>query len=455
MGNTAKAFRGPRQRTWHPPRWLCACIAGALSLPSITFSQVPTFDELKADYVENLRACGDLRVTWTVQTRMTKDSVENMRAEQALLQEAVSSGVEDDVRRAVRERLDEIEAALPDGDASDVEIQANYDLWTDHQGLQLRSPSAYHEFDGKFPDAPVVEASDLVESYSEFSVLSWPGNGEPATVWPGLKPESPIKRGVISQRTPAKLDTVQFPPLGYIHAAWGHETQSHLIDRFFFEEHSQNTVESTSVPGDEARKAWLVRRSSTDAPRGPILEAVIDPQRGFIPVRIRRFVLQRDDSEFDVDTCECELIKEVTPGVWYPRRSTIRRFEQDYRAGAEKTGEGVPSLLSRVESWVVQRVTPGADMSLANYRVGLPDMTLYYDEQSGKHRLAGGSDEDAEKVMDQLAAQRSAQTQEGVIPLDEPQPRRDAWIWLVVANVCGVLVLLTLWSLRRRANRSS
>jgi|GEM_PF-4250037 len=452
MHNSAIPRKHRTRTAWPPTHWLYTCILGVLSCTSPAFSQVPTFDELKAGYVQNLRACGTLRVTYTVRTRITKDSVENLRAEQAILQEAVSNGIDGDVLQAARDRLDEIAAALPQGKATDVVVHDAYDLWTDHQGLQLRTPSPYHDFDGQFPDAPIVAPSDLVDSYPEIAVMSWPGDGQTATVWPGLKPDSPIKHGVVSQHTPADLTTARFPPLGYTRETWGHITQWHPIDQFFFADYPQNTVVSTVLQAGEDREAWLVRRIPPGSPRGPFLEAVIDPKRGFIPVSIRRFVLQRDDSEFDLDTCLSDTLEEIAPGAWYPLRTTVSKYSQDFRNRSKEAGGTVPALLSHHESWVVTHIDPDADMALVNYHVGLPDMTLYYDELTGKHRLVGGTAEDVDAVMDQILARRSAQAEEAITPLDQAENARNTTSlqWLLFANVLGVLLVLLLYRIARR-----
>jgi hypothetical protein len=344
-------------------------------------------------------------------------------------------------------------------------------FWTDRIGFQLRCPETEQGGHApsetfSFPEIPLNEET-LPSEYSSILVFTTDGNAPSGLrMWSGIRAGAP--RGAIHIAMPAGNENCHLPPLAVETPAEGFVL--HPIDDFFIP-----GPEGLSVVGVEkyhGADTYVLERNIPDHPmtrnwrhEGDQFtlywrhRAWVDPQRGYLPLRIERslcFVNEgreyedpwRQGPSYTIDVSE---IREVDGG-YYPCRTLEREFGMSASAPirlcrpaeiiAGEKPPPFPSVVHRETTWEVSDVQAVVDMT-GLFDVGFPEGTLYFDQRiSQPMRIVKGG---AEPVMSGTLARGA--------PPGRP-PRGWGSVWLLGANIGAAAAIVGLLLYRRHLARA-
>lgn len=356
---------------------------------------------------------------------------------------------------------------------SDRPMNLFVDYWTNWKSFHARTPSLAPEVvpnSWTFPDTS-ISPENLVSDYRDYIICSFDPQASPrCRVWNGVRGDGERSGRVTDKSINEVVSSFQFPPLGVQDPHWAPTSIWHPIDQFF-EDYEKGAVVTGQVKLND-RNVFHVRHIAyVDAPNGfakssgkfeiaTIVEAWIDPERGFLPLKIewhsgiyhdRKPIVVTRTPHKQLETTEIKLIDGAG---YYPVTGMVRDFVDDPNwkessisiddvvKGA--TAPDPPKLLNTEFGWDLMHITPNAELTEEMVKLEFPTSTNFYDESRQRVMIQGLSEDEVDRML--AADAKSASVQQGG---STPGPRSGRW-WLVILNVGLVAIVIGVYYWRSR-----
>lgn len=297
-------------------------------------------------------------------------------------------------------------------------------IWTDRTGFQLRFPRGDRvEWTDPFlfPDAPLTEAT-FKTTFADYVIFtSQKDTNDGISMWGGLQGTRPI--GATHYNPKDGYEQCSLPPLALTSAASGFTC--HSIDQFFLEPTDKMEIVGAEMfdsidcvvlerteRDDEIGEAWS--SESVEIEMFWRYRAWIDPQRGFLPLRIEKSYYFVHGGKTYVDPWGLDPqtiatlsdIRVVPGGGFYPMETRLEQRAADVRTTtpfvpAERIVKGekqtpLETVIDREDRWVISDVVADLEMH-GLFEKPFPTSTLFYDHRSG--RAVGMTQGDSEIAL--------------------------------------------------------
>ncbi|MCY2967821.1 MAG: hypothetical protein NT069_30030 [Planctomycetota bacterium] len=338
------------------------------------------------------------------------------------------------------------------------------ELWSDGENFQFRflveaKTRTTERYDAetpgtKFPDAP-PNPDTLVRDYRDVAVLSFgPATRSKFRMWSAQHDErSGYHDGLITTQNPLKR--LRTPPLFSVSQAG---IDMHPLTGLFSPgAKSSRVIGRSAIAGVDClmvERLFDSDRAPLHSGFGELYRAWLDPQRGYMPVRVEIHYAQPEESAWQkwyarVSQGMAELnppsmdaptvfvvvssIQEVIPGAYYPMKGT------EFVTGpAPIEGGRLPqaSAIHQKTVWEVERVVADPPMDTVMFALQFPSSTLYFDESQQQIFVTTDADGHVERIVN------------GSLPSTSPSGFR-YWTQLVLTGV-GTCIGFGLFYYRRR-----
>jgi hypothetical protein len=392
-------------------------------------------EEVLAAQRQNQQVIQTLRVVWQYRHRYTPEWVEVQKA-----------GAKRQGQTIPAETFAEPKLAW----------RSSQDVWTDGENLLVRSLHDPKEGQQLFGwewlrnDFPNVETTpeNLPKIFRKYDVFAvGRATGLAGRRWEAHYGGQRAGQGAVFAPSAEGNLMARTPPLVRPHPAWG--VNPNLIDEFLDGEDLEYTLFREATLG--SKQCVVVERVYEREPgfttygRLKTARAFLDPEAGFLPIRIEFYLgdLRQSPNWSSMGSTkhppyyfqvvdEIEL-KQQKAGLIYPVSGTIRTF------GA-KTGKGnsEPELVVQEESmWKAELVEVNRPMTAEMFSLKFPPNTIFRDHRTGQVFLTG----DREDIVKTLVGN----------PTNAEPASAFGRHWIWVAAVFVAMVGLGVWRRMRHA----
>jgi hypothetical protein len=356
------------------------------------------------------------------------------------------------------------------------------DYWTDWQKCLVRMREVSDPGQEYVVPGSEISPESLVSGHPSTRVFSRRSGvtGE-FRLWHGVDCDGVGNGRVGTGPISGALVQFAFPPLAAPDTSWDNPSTWHSIDVFFAKPESEmkvlgvrqvDGVETVVVEHmvREPAAEFLQKQVEGVLEVGDVTTAWIDPQRGYLPLRLvksaafildgRRIEHRSADALLDPNgQKDANLVVRVTRidlcegGGFYPFEGSRaqRGKDPDYDGPFNTVAEalegkvrGVPVVDYTREHWQVEYLEPDVGISEETLALRFPEGTQYFDEVRSRGMIEGVSEEELDRVLGE---------EQGQVVDEEVKP---AWRWrgtVIAVNLVFLVALLALFYWRWRRKR--
>lgn len=426
---------------------------------SFSVADLPYPEEVHATYYQNYSGFGAFRIMWILTSQYEPAYREDQIFQLQMIEKAIKDKKikqEKNIQIIIEERIADLRQYIKGtegfaGKPFPLSVFFN-EIWTDWNSVQIRAPrNSDFPKEFRFPEGPIRTPTDLIKAFPDVKVLSWSQVRKPKSwMWRGLDPENKKPSGAVTDGPPDSIMRFRFPPLGLIKPEWGSEEEVwHPIDQLLGNPTGLVVVGETQIEGN---KVLLVKRPSPR--KGYMLWGWLDPNRGFLPIRIERKSYEEGKKQDNppIEIVHVTRIDKIDGAGFYPMegRREHRMFDHRPKPDTKKEkGKGLNKEVSDElytylsEEWKVEKVEHHLKLPAEMFQIGFPEGTIYYDYTTKQYSVVGNP----QAVIDDIIGAKSE-------PEEDLKKVGPSCLNLPITIISGlILVLLTLAILFKRGRK--
>lgn len=442
------------------------CFASFIAFPSISgmaYCADITYGEVCAGYEQNMRSLGTFRVDVSVVSAATEEHADVLRSRLSKFDRSAAGNQQSrpSLERMALKWRAELKNIESQRESPAPEPKASLTVGADFFQMLIQEV----ESDAILPKSPLRTQEDLIDVFSSNSVLTWSQRQSPnCWIWHGYGGRSTRDRmyATLSAKRPMDAFNFPVPPLGSrAESLITRGDQASVLDRPFH--HAPDAEDSILAPEVLGGVSAIVLKRRTPANHGRHLfvKTWVDPDRGYLPIRIESWRASIDTSllpggtamkvePFEIITIPD--IKELANHSYYPVSWTIENRQDDDRTPEAKQKErvqSIPKYTYRVTKWSIDSVLPNVDPPPLLSEIGFPKGTYCFDETKNEYFTVGA----VEAVVDATiqSTPKVVQSPPGTVPPSPPGALKGGWTgrrWFLLANALVIVGLAVFAAVR-------